>query len=200
MNKTHEQLLECSDNDKAFFNECVKGLPTRKGFLGNYTDKYGIEIPYGSEAHIVQHLRKAVEIVKPKLILEIGFNCGWSAAIWLNICNAGLVSIDISDKEETLVAAEILKNRFTSRFYFKLRKDFIELVRNSYDLIFIDGDHRESFIVDDINLAKDLNIPYILFDDCYERYGETMAALNHFPDLELVHDMDNLKLYKWIKK
>lgn len=197
--KTHEQLLECSEEDKVFFNKCIEGLPTREGFNGNYFDSKGVEIPYGSEAHIVQHFRKVIETVNPMLILEIGFNLGVSSALWLNMCKAGLVSVDVSDKEETMYAAKLLKERFTSRFYFKFRKDCIDLVRNSYNLIFIDGDHRESFIIDDINLAKELNIPYLLFDDCYETYGETMAAIKHFPELELVHDMDNLKLYKWAK-
>lgn len=193
--KTDEELMYATESDWNFYNRCIQGLPTRGGVNGDKLDKYGIEIPYGSSPHITKHFVKVVELINPKRILEIGFNCGWGAALWLNICDAELTSVDISDKDETVNAAKYLEEKYNPRFNFKFRKDCADLLKDTYDLIFIDGDHRESFIVEDIELAKQLNIPYILFDDCYERFGETMAAIKHFPELELVHDMDNIKLY-----
>lgn len=198
MEKSHEELIKASQEDIEFFNRCTEGLPTREGFIGNYLDKEGVEIPYGSSAHIVSHFKKAIDIVKPDAILEIGFNLGHGSALLLNLFDGIVYSCDISEKEETTSAIKTLTERFPSRFAYCKKEDALNLV-DDIDLIFVDGDHREVFIVEDIELAKNLNIPYILFDDCYERYGETMAAIKHFPELELVHDMDNLKLYKWIK-
>lgn len=197
MDKSHEELLACTDEERELFNLYTEGLPSMDGINGDGLDKFGVPIPYGSQAHIIKHFKKTLEIVKPKLILEIGFNCGHSAALWLNLSNAVLVSVDISEKDETILAAQYLKEKFASRFHFKFRKDCIDLIMVSYDLIFIDGAHDEESIIEDTRLARYLEIPYILYDDCYKLYGDTMDAIKHFPELELMHDMDNLKLYKW---
>ena len=197
--KPHEELTDATKKEIEFFSWCVRGLPTRIGFNSNYLDKNGVEIPYGSSPHILKHFIKTIEIVKPESILEIGFNLGYGSALLLNIFDGIVYSCDISDKEETKAASKILKERFPARFAYCHKDEVKDIGEGGIDLAFVDGDHRESFIVEDIELCKKLKIPYILFDDCYTRYGETMAAIKHFPELELVHDMDNLKLYKWQK-
>lgn len=193
--KTDQELMEHSQEESEFYLNAVVGLPTMAGFRGDCKDKYGIPIPYGSSPHIVRYIRKVVAMIDPKSILEIGTNCGWSAALWLNICDAKLTSIDISDKDETIEAGRILHDRFPERFTFSLRKDF-SANAGQFDLIFIDGGHEEVDVTEDIKLAKDLGIPYLLFDDVYPRFGPgTIPSIEKF-DLELIEDMDNLRLYK----
>lgn len=201
MELTHEQLLICSEEDKIFYNKCIEGLPKRSGNNGNYLDKYGVEIPYGSEAHVLQHLRTTIDIVKPKHILEIGLNLGWSSAMWLEISDANITSIDISDKDETIFAGEFLKNKYPARFDYSIIDSNVAhkwLNGIDFDLIFIDGGHDLESVIDDIFLAINLGISYLLFDDVSPRYGEVGIAIAQFDPrtLVLVKDMNNLRLYK----
>lgn len=199
MELTHEELTQASAEDIEFFNKCIEGLPTMAGKHGDGLDKFGIPIPYSSGPHILRHFRDTIEIVKPKRILEIGFNIGYSAAMWLTLSDAHVDSLDISMKDETLYAAGLLDHRFGKpivRFEYFLRSLYYS-VGKYYELCFIDGAHDEQSIINDIMLCKELEIPYLLFDDWYPRYGETQKAVAKFPELELVKDMNNLRLYKW---
>jgi len=197
---TDEELLVATDEEWAMYKEFTEGLPSMAGKNNDGKDKFGEYIPYHSGPHIIRHIQKTIEIVKPKCILEIGFNMGHSASMWMNLCDARVFSIDISEKDETLDGAAFLASKFPERFSFNLRKN-IPLIGppllSTFDLIFIDGGHEEPDVTADIQLAKDYRISYLLFDDFYPRFGPgTQPAIAKF-DLELVHDMNNLKLYKW---
>ena len=194
--KTNEELMFSTKDELDFYNSCVKGLPGRYGLNGNYADKYGHEIPYGSQAHIAKHFKTVIEIVQPKHILEIGFNLGWGTSLFLNLSDVTVTSCDISDRDETMLAGNVLKEQFGNRFDFYFRNELPES-SDYYDLVFIDGDHKKGSVVKDILLSKKYNIRYLLFDDCYKRFGDAMDAIAEFPELILVHDMDNLKLYTW---
>jgi len=191
---TDEELLYASEEDWAFYNKIIEGLPTMAGKNGDGLDKFGVPIPYHSGPHILRHFRETLEIVKPRTILEIGFNMGHSAAMWLNLSNAVVVSVDVSRKDETQEGTIVLFQKHAGRFQFQFRED--RLFDLPYDFCFIDGAHDEFNITLDIQLCVDLKIPYILFDDWYPRYGETQKAVAKFPELELVKDMNNLRLYK----
>lgn len=192
---TDEELLYASEEDWAFYNERIlPGLPTMAGANGDGKDKFGEYIPYHSGPHILRHFRDTIEIVKPNTILEIGFNMGHSASMWLNLCDASIVSIDVSRKDETQQASVVLYQKFAGRFAFQFREE--KIFDLSYDMCFVDGAHDEENITNDIELCKSMKIPFLLFDDWYPRYGETQKAVAKFPELELVKDMNNLRLYK----
>ena len=198
--KTHEELLECSIEDRKLFEEITRGLPDRAGFNRNHIDDRGKEIPYGSEAHVLKYIRRACEIVKPKYVFEIGFNRGHGAVMFLELSKARVFSIDISTRKETIHAAIVLKNRYAERFDF-LGGDSAyahkDLMGEGFDLAFVDGGHDKSSVLLDLNTCKQLKIPYLLFDDVYSRYGEVIKAIGEYDDeLQLIEDMDNLRLYK----
>lgn len=202
---TDEELLYASEEDWAFYKKIIEGLPTMAGKNGDGLDKFGIPIPYHSGPHILRHFREAIEIVKPTKILEIGFNMGHSAVMWLNLSDAYVYSVDVSKKDETFEGGEYLYSKFNNihnhRFEYRINKDGDHKSRlrdsvGNFDLCFIDGAHDEASIVCDIELCKYLHVPYLLFDDWYPRYGETQKAVAKFPELELVKDMNNLRLYK----
>jgi hypothetical protein len=198
---TDEELYYASEEDKVFFEKCVEGLPTRKGLKGDYTDKYGIEIPYGSEAHIVKYFRDAIETVKPESILEIGLNLGYGSAMLLELFKGFIFSADISDRGESFEAGKFLQMKYPHRFAFTLkgvRSSMSFLNQFKWDMIFIDGGHEEPDVIVDIEFAKEMKIPYLLFDDVYPRFGPgVLPAIEKFPELELVKDMHNLRLYKF---
>lgn len=202
-----EALLYASEEDWAFYRNAIEGLPTREGKNGDNLDKFWIPIPYHSGPHILRHFREVIEIVQPKALLEVGFNMGHSAAMWLNLTsyNLGVISLDVSEKEETLNGAAILENNYPSRFSYinrnskrfdRFYSSWMELPATGFDLCFIDGAHDEKSIIEDTEMCINLKIPYIFYDDWYPRYGETQKAVAEFPELELVKDMNNLRLYK----
>lgn len=194
---TDQELMVYAPEDLPIYFEATDGLPRLEGFKLNGIDKYNKHIPYGSGPHILAHIRSVLEIVKPKNVLEIGFNLGYGSGIFLLLSDANVVSTDISDKDETVAGAKVLTEKYAERFKFYFRSE-LPKAKNYFDLIFIDGGHFESEVTEDIQLAKDLNIPYLLFDDIYHRFGPgVLPAINKYPDLQLVKDMDNLRLYKW---
>lgn len=194
---TDEELLFASEEDWAFYNKCIEGLPTREGFKGNFLDKDNVEIPYGSGPHILKHFRETIEIVKPTAILEIGFNIGHGAAMLLKLSDAWVSSVDISDKWETKYAEYYLRYKYECFSCLKRKTFDVVNYTDEFDLCFVDGGHEEEDVTADIELCKQLKIPYLLFDDIYPRFGPgVLPAISKFPELELVKDMNNLRLYK----
>lgn len=191
---TEEELKYASEEDWDFYRAAIEGLPTREGFKGNFMDKDNMEIPYGSGPHILKHFREAIDIIDPKRVLEIGFNFGHGAAMLLRL---GVVvhSIDISEKWETKYAGLFLEKRYAGKFLYSNRSNMATPYRY-YHMAFIDGAHDDGSVFEDIVLCEKMGIPHILFDDWYPRYGETQKAVAQFPELELVKDMNNLRLYK----
>lgn len=108
---------------------------------------------------------------KIKSILEIGFNIGYSASMWLEFDvdkKSTLTSVDIGIHKDTVKAAEAVKNLHGDRFEFILcdsKKVKNQLKDRLFDLAFIDGDHSAVGVHADIQLCMILQIPLLLFDD-----------------------------------
>ena len=108
---------------------------------------------------------------KIESILEIGFNIGYSASMWLEFDpdkKSTLTSVDIGIHADTVNAAEAVKNLHGDRFSFILsnsKKVKNQLQGQLFDLAFIDGDHSDVGVASDIRLCIDLQIPLLLFDD-----------------------------------
>jgi hypothetical protein len=121
-------------------------------------------------------LADTLQIVQPKNILETGFFQGSSSACWLHLSDATLTSVDpmvnlydpAVKHDGKLENAEKLKNHFPGRFTFLQKDSRIvrpDLAGQKFDLFFIDGDHLDTGIRNDFQLAIDLNIPWVLVDD-----------------------------------
>lgn len=195
-----KELRFSSDEDKKFYDSCVRNLPTVSGFAGTGRDARGIPIPFGCGPHGVKWLREVCEIVKPVSILEIGFNLGFSASLWLSLTSAKLTSVEISDKPETMFSAGVIKERFGDRFRFiqaDSSKALPILGSLRFDLIFIDGGHLEPDVQADINLARALGIPNVCFDDWIPQYGPGVQPAIAKSNLEIVKILGNIALTKW---
>ena len=111
---------------------------------------------------------------KPKNMLEIGFNIGYSASMWLGFDpeqSLNLTSVDIGNHGDTVKAANAVKELHKDRFEFILcdsKEVKPKLIGKSFDMAFIDGDHSAKGVENDINLCIDLKIPYLIFDDWHE--------------------------------
>jgi hypothetical protein len=141
----------------------------------------------------------AIQIVQPKSILETGFFAGASAFMNLWLSEACVTSVDPveslhgpAEKHDGKIEnVDKLKVAFPGRFTF-LRKDS-RLIRpdvagQSFDLMFIDGDHSEDGIRNDFQLAIDLNIPWILVDDFVTSVAEVYGK-------EFQHEFFPVRIY-----
>jgi hypothetical protein len=196
-----EDLLYATDEDIAFWNRSIEGLPSGAGLLNDGMSIDGEPIPYSCGPHSLRAMRKAIEIVQPKYMVEIGFNIGHSAATWLNLSETNVVSCDISTKTETHNSADFLMKKYPSRFFYqhvykwKRRDQF--LYKDIFDMVFIDGGHLIQDVLIDIVECLDANIPYFFFDDVLPAYGQIQEAIDFFKSsLSLVFEMWNMALYK----
>lgn len=200
---TDEELMQSTQEEQEFFLKCVKGFPGLEGFSGTGYDAKGERIPWGSGPHNVRAYREIIQIVKPRSILEIGFNMGYATAVFLNLCDCDIVSIDISDKDETMSAAEILYKQFPKRFDFLCCDSKYLLVHGSrfvnsktFDMIFIDGNHLEEYVTNDIDLGMKLGIKWFVLDDWQPNFGPgVQISAAKFP-LEIVKVFGNTALLK----
>lgn len=122
-------------------------------------------------------LLDTIEIVKPKNILEIGFFCGASSMMWLQLSDAKLTSVDPmanlyepQTKHDGLIEnVQKLKDYFGADRFTFIQKDskvvYPDIKNKKFDLIFIDGDHTEAGARNDFTLALALRVPYLLVDD-----------------------------------
>lgn len=194
---TDEELLVATDEDWAFYKKVIEGLPTMAGKNNDGKDKNGEYVPYGSGPHIARHFKTALEIAQPKYILEIGLCCGHGSAMLLNLCNASVFSLDISDRDETVDAGLMLQERYPNRFNFLITPNGYEYIKDiPFGMCWLDGAHDEESVTKDIHMCKDLKIPYILADDWFPRFGPGVEpSFAKFPEYKMIKDMDNIKLF-----
>lgn len=197
---TDEELLYAPEEDWAFYNKCIEGLPLISDKDGIRIGKDGQPVPYGSGPHILKWFKEAIEISSPKAILEIGFNLGYGSAMLLNLSDAYVLSLDNRMTGDILDATNHLKGIYKDRFDFGWTKLFstrLKIEDAQFDLCFVDGGHEEEDVTADIQLCLNYKIPYLLFDDIYPRFGPgVLPSIAKFPELELVKYMNNLRLYK----
>lgn len=118
--------------------------------------------------HIIEDIYQNYDI---KNILEIGFNIGYSASMWLEFdpANASkITSVDIGRHADTQKAAGAMEKKFGDRFEFILcdsKKVHEQLKGRTFDVAFVDGDHSGPGVYNDIELCLSLGIPVLLFDD-----------------------------------
>lgn len=110
------------------------------------------------------------KITNPKTILEIGFNRGNSALMWLLSSNAKLTSMDLRKRETVNESINVLEKHFPERFEYVEKDGYTELHLtnewiNKFDLIFIDTWHQPLGYEIDTLTAKYLGCKYIAYDD-----------------------------------
>tara|TARA_Y100000356_G_C11249954_1_gene286449 strand:- start:800 stop:1429 length:630 start_codon:yes stop_codon:yes gene_type:complete len=163
---------------------------------------------------IVIHLYNKYGI---ETILEIGFNIGHSATLFLDYCpdkKSKVTSVDLGIHKDTIKASEAVKGHFGDRFRFHLlNSKYMEntLKHDTFDLAFIDGDHTHQGVQNDIQSCINLKIPYLLFDDwhTYDEHGrytngvkttcdmfEKAGKISKVEIFDLKYDTDKLALYK----
>ena len=191
-----DAIMDRTPEEEEAFWSIIKGhnLP---GHGKDPTSDY--PTPYSCGPHSLKYIRRVCDLVKPKLMLEIGFNLGWSASMWLTCSDTKLVSVDISTRGNTIKGAQILRNQYGDRFEFICcdSKTVLPILLERGmrpDLVFVDGDHTPEGVENDTQVALELGAPYIFFDDWLPRFGPgTVPAIEKY-DLEIIEQMGNMVL------
>ncbi len=145
---------------------------TRKKANTNFIDFFP------EQAIAYKSRRRNIARIAPHIdsIIEIGFNAGHSAALWLMINeNIKYYGIDIAQDKYMKSCASFMKDSFGDRFNLFIGDSRTEMpsidkkINQNIDLIHIDGLHNfevaDADLSNSINIAKKLNTKFILLDD-----------------------------------
>ena len=133
----------------------------------------------GQDPEIFRHIIEGVyETYEIDHILEIGFNIGCSASMWLEWHpqqTVKLTAVDICKHSATVPASKTVKERYGDRFNFiasdsKEAKPLLEGTK--FDMAFIDGCHGYDSVISDTNMAIELGATVLLYDDWHETDNE----------------------------
>lgn len=154
----------CTEEDDRLFREWTATLPKRPD-----------DMPYHCGPDAVNKFRIALKLTGAKSVIEIGFNLGHSAMLWLGLGVKTLVSIETSTHPLIFEAAKTV--RITAgelgRFVLLNRQqpNWVDLMGEGADLIFIDGAHDLESVSADIELGRRIECPFFLFDDFDRHHG-----------------------------
>ena len=139
-------------------------------------------------------IKTICEKAQPKTILELGFNRGASAVMWLENSKAVLHSIDIRSQQDVESSINHIQNAYPNRFTYTcmdhaLLSDMVEEFKDKYDLIFIDGDHSYAAIYRDTKNSIQFNPTFIAFDDYFHvAHGHDTKKVIEELNLEIIEE------------
>jgi hypothetical protein len=144
-------------------------------------------------AAVVECIKKINNISPIKNVLQFGFNTGWSSALFFELTDTKITSIELIKEANPLLGCEILDKKFPNRHKIiwgdsqEVSKKIIknEVSVDHFDFAFIDGGHFPEIVQNDIELCVHLGIKNFIFDDPY--HANIEPALSKF-DFELVHE------------
>lgn len=112
-------------------------------------------------------IRTILDITQARYVFEIGFNAGHSAKLFLNQ-GVNVKSIDIGYHPYTVDCARKLYQQHPRQFKFE-QADSRQIGSEElegFDLVFIDGNHHDDGLLNDLELALEAGNRWILVDDC----------------------------------
>ena len=119
--------------------------------------------------------QNVIKTINPQNILEIGFNRGSSALLWLMNSTVSIHSFDIVSQPTSIHILSTLYNsrfKFTQMNSFNIVENLGEELTSKFDLIIVDGDHSYQGVKTDMETALILNAKYILVDDYFWHMGK----------------------------
>jgi predicted O-methyltransferase YrrM len=140
----------------------------------------------------------AADILKKtsaKSMLEIGFNIGYSSAVWLEQGISAMYIIDINIHKDTEAALKATKEQYSNKNIVWLLADSTsaevkDWVIPKIDLAFIDGGHTYDICLSDTMLSIDKGAKWLVYDDVIENHSngiwQTITELETQNKIELI--------------
>ena len=155
---------------------------------------------YWSSFDCVDIAKDILEITKANSILEIGFNIGYSASVWLENGITRLTVIDINNHKDTLPAIRATAAAYASTAYVNWwigdskSEEAYELDIKSIDACFIDGEHSYDGALNDSWLGIHYGAKWLIYDDVIENHVNGIHSVISY--LESVNTIQIEKRYK----
>lgn len=106
------------------------------------------------------------KICAPRRIFEFGFHAGHSTTYMLESFPGSTINT-IGLSSPTQEASVYMKNKYGDRINIFLQDSAtINLEKNYYDFALVDGNHRYSHALSDIQKTMRANVPFTLIDNC----------------------------------
>jgi len=156
--------------------ELMRSVPhTKEGFVKSFV------------YHFFHHI---VETFNIRRVLEIGFNTGASARMWCRAMervhgSGAFISIDLGKEDGYEAGVQSLRDMFGDTISLRFYAGDSRILRRTIpddivpDIVFIDGSHEYSTIVNDFLLSMDHNPRMILFDDLNSSHVLTFVEIMH---------------------
>jgi predicted O-methyltransferase YrrM len=128
---------------------------------------------YWSTTDCITVAKDVLEITNAKTMLEIGFNIGYSAAIWLELGIEDLIALDIGYHSDTLPAIKATAKQYNTKKVLwwigdSTSDEAKELDMPKIDMSFIDGEHSYRAAMSDSLLSIDYGADWLVYDDVIE--------------------------------
>ena len=167
--------------------------------LDKFLEKNNCNITEGHSQQCSRQIELLTKIIsnnKIKNVLEIGFNAGHSAEIFLkNNNNIHLTSFDLGYHDYTLVGKRYIDEVFPNRHSLVLGDSLVEVPKYSenkkFDIIFIDGGHAYNVAYGDIINCKKFahKDTIVIMDDTF--FPITNLNHTHDPTLAWINAIKN---------
>lgn len=127
-----------------------------------------------TECNIVA--KDILQKTKAKSMLEIGFNIGYSASVWLESGISTLAIIDINNHKDTEAAIFATQKQYSDKHIMWLLEDSTsEKAKNwvipEIDMAFIDGGHSYDVCMSDSLLSINKGAKWLVYDDVIENHS-----------------------------
>lgn len=159
--------------------------------LKNFSSTEG----YWSTTDCITVAKDILEKTGAKSMLEIGFNIGYSAAVWLDSGINTMCIIDINKHKDTEAAILATKNKYSNKNIMSLLVDSTsneahDWVIPEIDIAFIDGGHTYEISLSDSLLSIYKGAKWLVYDDVIENHSngiwQTITELETQNKIELV--------------
>jgi hypothetical protein len=135
--------------------------------------------------------RSVKKLTSFKNVMEIGFNAGHSSSFLLSLFpDVRVDSYDICWHSYTKPNSLKVKDKFGNRFNFcqtdSKNINPEEIKEKSYDLIFVDGNHKADFVENDFQIAFKSQIPFMVVDDLHQK-DVSLKFEEHSDKYEVIH-------------
>jgi predicted O-methyltransferase YrrM len=162
-----------------------------------HLNKFTTTEGHWSTTDCIDIVKDIVSITKAESILEIGFNIGYSAAVWLENGIKKIAIIDINNHKDTVDAIYATIDTYTDKEITwwlgdSMSEEAFLVDIDLVDMAFIDGEHSYTAALNDSYLSIVHGAKWLVYDDVIENHQNGIS--------EVINRLESVGLITIIKK